>query len=65
MFTDFLNEKFEQETNRLSTFRIFNKCYITNDETPQINKINQFITNQQKLVQDIHRDESGNFTRVK
>lgn len=66
MFTDFLNEKFEQEiVNRLSTFRIFNKCYITNDETPQINKINQFITNQQKLVQDIHRDESGNFYKSK
>ena len=66
MFTDYMHQKFEQEiVNRLSTFRIFNKCYITNDETPQINKINQFITNQQKLVQNLHREsETSDKTKI-
>ncbi|KAL6450519.1 MNN1 putative alpha-1 [Candida maltosa Xu316] len=48
-----MNPRIDQDIiNQLTMFRIFNKCYITNDEVSQINQMDNFITTQQKLVHE-------------
>ncbi|KAL6451735.1 MNN1 putative alpha-1 [Candida maltosa Xu316] len=50
-YRDYMNPRIDQDLiNHLTMFRIFNKCYITNDEVSQINQMDNFITTQQKLV---------------
>ena len=64
-FTDFAKDeyveyktKYNQQliTNHLSIFRIFNKCYVTSDEVSQNDKMNTFISKQQKLVHELNPD---------
>lgn len=39
--------------NHLSLFRIFNKCYVSNDEISQIERLKSFLTEQYKLIHNL------------
>ncbi|RCK64846.1 putative alpha-1,3-mannosyltransferase MNN1 [Candida viswanathii] len=49
----------QQIINLVSLFRIFNKCYVTNDEVAQIDKVSSFVNTQRKLVHGMNPSIPG------
>ncbi|KAI3402996.2 hypothetical protein KGF56_004249 [Candida oxycetoniae] len=47
--------KYEQKiVDQISIMRVFNKCYITSDNTTQVKRTNEFVNDQHKLMTSLH-----------
>ncbi|KAI5958747.1 uncharacterized protein KGF55_005746 [Candida pseudojiufengensis] len=53
------NEKHKKMIDNISIFRIFNKCYITNDKKDQIETTNKFINKQKQFIENLNNIEDN------